>query len=311
MDKYLFSVIVSATNNQCESLAMDNRILIPTTIITLILFFSAGSFTALFNNPLQKLFGDYSLNWAGYYVSGSGYSYANATWIVPKVSNETNGYSSAWVGIGGINGSGNLIQAGTEQECLSDITTAGEAKIHGPVLAEKPLSGGNKSGSGSFSGCAPVYYAWWETYPANTEQRIDTIAVSPGDTISAFVQQMSPGVWIINITDITTGQSFQTTEKFYPDQTTAEAIIERPSLCFSECQLTALANFGSIRFSEAFAVSAAGNYFDLLPDNTPIKMVDNRFRIMAYPGTKIGPGMFNINAVSKINFIKPGEFFSA
>ncbi len=311
MDRYLFFVIVSATNNQSESLAMDNRILIPTTIITLVLFFSAGSFAALFNNPLQKLFGDYSLNWAGYYVSGSGYSYANATWIVPKVSNETSGYSSAWVGIGGINGSGNLIQAGTEQECLSDTTTDGEAKIHGPVLAEKPLSGGNKSGSGSFSGCTPVYYAWWEMYPVNTEQKIDTITISPGDTISAFVQQMSPGVWIINITDITTGQSFQTTENFYPDQTTAEAILERPLLCLSECQLTALANFGSIRFSEAFAMSAAGNYFDLLPENTPIKMVDNKFRIMAYPGTKIGPGTFNINGVSNINFIKPREFFSA
>lgn len=291
--------------------AMDNKILIPTTILTLILFSSAGHFVALFNNPLQKLFGDYSLNWAGYYVSGSSYNYANATWIVPAVSNGVNGYSSAWVGIGGINGSGNLIQAGTEQECSLDATTDGEAKIHGPVLAEKSLSGGNKSGSVSFSGCTPVYYAWWETYPANTEQKIDTIAVSPGDTISAFVQQMSPGVWIINITDITTGQSFQTTENFYPDQTTAEAIIERPLLCFSECQLTDLANFGSIRFSEAFAVSAAGNYFDLLPDNTPIKMVDNKFRIMAYPGTKTGQGTFNINGVSKINFIKPGEFFSA
>ncbi len=290
--------------------AMDNKILILTTIITLILFSSAGHFAALFNNPLQKLFGDYSLNWAGYYVSGSSYNYANATWIVPAVSNGVNGYSSAWVGIGGINGSGNLIQAGTEQECSSDTTTGGEAKIHGQVLAGKPLSGGNKSGSGSFSGCTPVYYAWWETYPANTEQKIDTIAVSPGDTISAFVQQMSPGIWIINITDITTGQSFQTTENFYPDQTTAEVIIERPLLCLSECQLTALANFGSIRFSEVFAASTPGNYFDLFPGNTQIKMVDNSSKIMASP-TIVNQGTFDVNRVSKINFIKPGEFFSA
>ncbi|VVB85665.1 Peptidase A4 family protein [uncultured archaeon] len=282
---------------------MDNRILIPTMIITLILFSSAGPFAALLNNPLQKLFGDYSLNWAGYYVSGSSYNYANATWIVPAVLNGTGGYSSAWVGIGGINGSGNLIQAGTEQECLSDITTGDEGKVHGQVLVDMPSSGGNKGGSGSFSGCTPVYYAWWETYPANKEQKIDTIAVSPGDTISAFIQQISPGVWIINITDITKGQSFQTTENFYPDQTTAEAIIERPLLCLETCQLTDLADFGSIRFSGAFAVSTKGDYFDLLPDNTPIKMVDNNSKIMASPTTIVNQGTFDVNGVGKINSI--------
>ncbi len=40
-------------------------------------------------------------------------------------------------------------------------------------------------------------------------------------------------------------------------------------------------------------------------------MVNNSFKLFTYPGTKIGPGVFNINGVSKINFITEMEFSSA
>jgi len=250
------------------------------------------------NKPIQKLFDDYSLNWAGYYVKGSGYTYASATWIVPTVSTSTSGYSSAWVGIGGVNGNG-LIQTGTEHDCLASTrgsSTGEEKRYHAFDLSDvSDANSGSRSGGSNkpSTPCTPIYYVWWETYPTNAEQPISTISVSPGDTMSAYVQKNSDGTWTISITDVTKNQNFVTTVSFTPDQTTAEAIIERPALCFVSCKLTNLANFGTISFSNA-AAQTATNYFDLISTKTPITMLDNSFKIMAAPGTLTNPGTFPV-----------------
>lgn len=255
----------------------------------------ASSLASPANKKIEKLFDDYSLNWAGYYVSGNTYTYATATWTVPTIQTTNSGYSSAWVGIGGVNGNGNLIQTGTEQDCASGSTTGGEMKYHGldQTLINKPIDSASKTNGGKSSSCKPVYYAWWEIYPTNAEQKITTMTVSPGDVMTAFVQQLTPGVWTISITDVTKGQSFSTQVTFSPDQTTAESIIERPALCtIFNCKLTNLANFGTMTFSNS-AAQTSSNYFNSF-SNAPITMLDNSFKIMAQPGSLASSGTFSV-----------------
>src|SRR5690242_10899378 len=98
---------------------------------TALLPINLGASAFVADKPIQRVYNDASLNWAGYYVQGTGIGYAKATWTVPAIVNTVSGYSSAWVGIGGVNGNG-LIQTGTEQDCSTSATTAGELRFHGP-----------------------------------------------------------------------------------------------------------------------------------------------------------------------------------
>ena len=52
--------------------------------------------------------------------------------------------------------------------------------------------------------------------------------------------------WVINVTDITTSNSFQTTVSYNSSQLTAEWIIERPTVDNVISQLT---NFGNVTFT--------------------------------------------------------------
>jgi hypothetical protein len=253
---------------------------------------------SVFSKPLQRLYNSYSLNWAGYYVTGSTYNYASATWTVPSVKITNSGYSSAWVGIGGVNGNQYLIQTGTEQDCIGGATTGGQSKFHGLMMEDSAVVNVQLPSSSKKPSCNPIYYAWWEIYPVNAEQVIPNFSVYAGDTITASVQQTStPGVWLITISDTHKGktQTFTTTQTFSPDQSTAEAIIERPALCFVSCQLTNLANFGTITFSNA-AVGSSTSYFNLLP-NTIVSMTNNAGKILANTGSLSNPGTFSVNWV--------------
>ena len=246
-----------------------------------------------YDKPLQRLFNDNSLNWSGYYVTDpTGYTSASASWTVPSVSTTSSGYSSAWVGIGGVSGTGNLIQTGTDQDCTTGTTAAGELKFHGlDAKSTNGKGGGGGSGGGGSTSCTPTYYAWYEAYPA-PEVKISNFNVSPGNVISASVQQVSGG-WSTTITNVSTGQSFTATvSSFNPDQTTAEAIIERPSLCHVTCKITSLADFGQVQFTDATATSTASNTFDLIASDKPITMVDSSFKVLASPGPISNPGTF-------------------
>jgi len=274
---------------------MQKTILILTLVaFTALLPINLGASAFVADKPMQRVFNDASLNWAGYYVKGTGIGFANATWTVPTVVNTVSGYSSAWVGIGGVNGNG-LIQTGTEQDCSTSTATAGELRYHGPVIQDKPISGGSKGGGGGSTSCNPVYYAWWETYPANAEQKITSMTISPGDQMNAqLIQTATPGVWTIYLVDMTHFQTFSTTVTFSPDQTTAESIIERPSLCSPHsCKLTNLADFQTINFVKSVSGTTTSQVtFDVDPTHTIINMVDSSLKLMAQPGTLSSPGAF-------------------
>jgi hypothetical protein len=95
-----------------------------------------------------------STNWSGYAVTGSSFTSAKGSWIVPSVncSKTPNTYSAFWVGIDGYS-SDSVEQTGTISQC--DGTTA-------------------------------QYYAWYEFYP-NPSYEITSVPVSPGNVISASV----------------------------------------------------------------------------------------------------------------------------
>lgn len=193
-------------------------------------------------------------NWSGYaiakYETGSNYTSASATWVVPTASappGYSTGYSSSWVGIGGfcLTSTCNkvdktLIQLGTEQDASSSGTTQ--------------------------------YYAWWETLPQGS-QLISGVTISPGDTVVASLTdgpsithakggpgggggKGGPGggggkgqTWKLSLTDQTTGASWSTTLSYNSSLASAEWIEEAPY----SGGILPLANFGTATFNPGSA----------------------------------------------------------
>jgi hypothetical protein len=171
-----------------------------------------------------------SLDWSGYGVSSNVLfpqplvSSISGSWIVPAVTaSAVNTYSSAWVGIGGqANLDTTLIQVGSEHNSING---------------------------------KPNYNLWYEMLPEYTI-RIQNVTVSPGDEIFAEITLLNEntGTWLILIKDVTTGQGFSQDFVYNSSRLTAEWIMERPTV---NNQISTLANFGSIKFSDAKAQIAS------------------------------------------------------
>lgn len=169
-----------------------------------------------------------SQNWSGYAAHRAGVLFKNssASWRQP-VANCTAGspsYSAFWVGIGGYKLNSNAVeQIGTELDC-------------------------NTNGSESIS-------AWYELVPAPTHTI--RMRVSGGDLLSARIAVSGNRV-TLGLLDRTDHQSFVMT-RLDPglDASSAEWIAEAPSDCTSEssCSTLPLANFGSMRFTNASATA--------------------------------------------------------
>lgn len=152
-----------------------------------------------------------SSNWSGYAKTGSGYSSVSAQWTVQAVSPSRRAtYSSEWVGIDGFNNS-NLIQTGTESDYYNG---------------------------------AAHYDAWWEILPA-AETVVPSIAVSPGDQMSATIAKGSGSSWTITISDRSRNESFSTVQTYTGPQTSAEWIEEAPSV---GGRIAPLASYGQTTF---------------------------------------------------------------
>ena len=158
-----------------------------------------------------------STNWAGYAVTGAtgSVSYANASWIQPKVTCPKTGtiYLDAfWVGIDGYR-SGTVEQTGTLAECLSGVS---------------------------------YYYAWYEFYPSALTL-YSSPTVTPGDTFQASVTYGNSTVgFLLSLTDVTTATIATVTGTVSSAaRTSAEWIAEAPS---SSSGLYPLGNFGTVHF---------------------------------------------------------------
>ena len=165
-----------------------------------------------------------SSNWSGYCVASNlntpqpQVTSLSASWTVPAVSVSIgDSYSAAWIGVGG-QFDKTLIQAGTEQDSVN-----GRA----------------------------VYTAWYELLPRDVVT-IDTLNISSGNKIagSISVSDQTTNTWIIEITDVTSGQSFKKSVVYVSSMLSAEWIVEAPTLVN---RVATLANFGQVTFTDCKA----------------------------------------------------------
>jgi hypothetical protein len=182
-----------------------------------------------------------SFNWAGYVATGDTYTSVTSNWIQPEVTCTTKGIVSFWVGLDGWN-NGTVEQTGTGVDC--------------------------RTGS-------PQYYAWWETFPTNSQQTYASVPVVPGDQISSTVS-FAGGQYSLVLTDKTQDWT-QTTVAAAPAGATnasAEVVAEAASLNTS---VTQLADFGTASFTDSTidgnALVAAGAQ--------PVDMFNNSGSIIA------------------------------
>lgn len=141
----------------------------------------------------------YAYNWSGYAQSAEGATFyaVTDTWTVPTVDTSLPGiqFSSDWVGIGGFSDQ-TLVQAGTQADNIDGLA---------------------------------YYNAWTEILPAS--ERSLALAIHPGDTVTATVQQNFPGIWRMTVQD-DTAKTKAVRIAFYGGSSHAsvEAIHERPTV---------------------------------------------------------------------------------
>jgi len=155
-------------------------------------------------------------NWSGYAVTGSSFTAAEGSWIVPTVTcNSETQYAVFWVGIDGYSSS-TVEQIGTEAIC---------------------------------SGGKPQYTAWYEYCCREPIITITSMTVEPGDTMTGLISyNSSTEEFTVKITDKRTGQSFSKSAKIPgAARSSAEWIAEAPS---SGSSILPLADFGTVLFGK-------------------------------------------------------------
>jgi hypothetical protein len=228
-------------------------------------------------------------NWSGYAQTGT-FTGVSGTWIVPQVSPTASAtYSSAWIGVDGFNNN-NLIQTGTEEDY--------------------------------YNGSAH-YNAWWEILPA-AETAIPTSSyrVSPGDHMSAgiwetsttvstgrFRRQSLEHVWQIAIADTTKGWHFQTGQAYNGPGTSAEWILEAPSVGGRVATLnpyTINAPAGTGDFDSAGTLSTIGGSTMPTPSNAGLNyssdagaMIQNNVQVSTPGNPDSGLKAFNVQYGAK------------
>jgi hypothetical protein len=156
-----------------------------------------------------------STNWSGYAVTGGNgaFSSVSASWTEPTATCGGHGsqYASFWVGLDGYN-SNSVEQTGTDADC---------------------------------SGRTPVYYGWYEMYPAFPVNFSNT--VRPGDSMSASVTFSGTTTFTLVLKDNTQGWTRTITQNQSGlARSSAEVITEAPS---SNRGVLPLANFGTVSYS--------------------------------------------------------------
>ena len=140
-----------------------------------------------------------SLNWSGYALEGGPFTSVTGTFNVPDLTNLSGSVTtSEWVGIDGhTQGNQDLIQAGVAEDY------------------------------GRFGNGVQVY-AWWEILPA-AETPIDSLDVSPGDSMTVTIAQLSAGQWSIQLVNNTSGGTFSITQPYTGRGLSAEWVVEAPT----------------------------------------------------------------------------------
>jgi Peptidase A4 family len=213
--------------------------------------------------------------WSGAVVharSGDSFNWIEAEWTVPNAYPPHGAvpgvwYSaSTWIGIDGIDGSGDVLQIG----CDSDVMTF----LFGTQRQLNP---------------------WWEWYPAGSFW-ISNLPVAQGDTMDGLIC-VKPGsvtaatMYLLNVTS-GVGASFQATA---PPGTTlagnsAEWVVERLEI---DTNTPELARYGDVYFDSAYAGTVAGAQLDASAGNV-INMIDS--------GNTISTGRIEAPALVQVRY---------
>jgi hypothetical protein len=214
---------------------------------------TAGGATPSMRHGLNhKISHSTSTNWSGYAVTGGRYTSVSSSWTEPAVSCTKTTYSSFWVGLDG-DTSNTVEQTGTDSDCANR---------------------------------RPVYYAWYEMYPAYPVNLSGT--VRPGDHMSASVTTNGSGSFTLTISDSTQGWTYTTHATLASAQlSSAEVIAEAPS---SGNRVLPLANFGTVNFTGSTVNGAA--LTSSSPGIDPITMASGS-TIKAQPGSISSTGGFS------------------
>ena len=192
-----------------------------------------------------------STNWSGYAATGSFHS-VSANWTEPTGNcTSATRYSSFWVGLDGYN-SNSVEQTGSSVDC---------------------------------SRGSPVYYSWYEMYPAFPHNYSNT--VRPGDHFFGSVTYNGGGSYTLVLQDITQGWKHTVNKSLSgAANSSAEVIAEAPS---SASGVLPLANFGTVNFSNSAANgSPIGNFAP-----AQIVMVDSGGRHKDSVSSLTGGGNFS------------------
>jgi len=214
-----------------------------------------------------------SSNWAGYVATGTRFSSVSGTWRQPTATC-TSGrqtYSATWVGLGGYReGASSLEQIGTDADC-------------------------SRSGR-------PTYSSWLELLPADSVSL--SLKIRPGDQISASVTVRHRHV-TLRVRNLTTGKRFSTTRHAKSvDVSSAEWIVEAPSLCSDKggCQTLPLTNFGSVAVASASATAHGhtGQISDPAWSATELELRQSAFAsrrglVSATPSSLSSTGAFTVS----------------
>jgi hypothetical protein len=159
-----------------------------------------------------------SQNWSGYAAIEGGYTAVSAMWNVPELTlSTTSGVDATWVGIGGLR-SRDLIQAGTQRTVSGDGRTQQEA--------------------------------WIELLPRASETV--PLTLRPGDSVRVSIEQQGPEMWLIVLSNLSSGKDYQVTRRYASSLSSAEWVEEAPSS--GRGRLLPLDDFGTLRFTRAWTV---------------------------------------------------------
>ena len=167
-----------------------------------------------------------STNWSGYAGTTGTYTSVSASWTEPTGTCKSGDqYSAFWVGLDGYSSS-TVEQTGSEVDC---------------------------------AGRTAEYYAWYEAYPAGSEDYSNT--VKPGDHFNASVTYEGSNKFALYIDDTARGWSHDATVTVSgADRSSAEVIIE-PPCCTDSGGTLPLTDFGTISNEDNVSSLAGGENF--------------------------------------------------
>jgi Peptidase A4 family len=199
----------------------------------------------------------YSTNWSGYADYNHIFTEVRGAWTQPEVTCSSTGhrYAAFWIGLDGYTSS-SVEQIGTDSDC----------------------AGQNQ----------PVYYAWYEMYPAGSVTLSSNYGVHAGDAMSADVS-VSGTTFTLVLKNATRRWTFITTQtSTVAKESSAEWVAEAPSSCLVTCSVLPLANFGSMHFTGAFLNNYSGTIGSYVHDN--VTMATSGGTIKALPSALAGYG---------------------